>query len=196
MAAIASVLLLAQLAATTTATYLQSSPDFDRRLTNITVDYTPYIYSVVDHGQPLFGWVVQVGVGGREMNGLVQRSYRVRVTRRSGSSRARCWDSGVVASNATMVAFPAADAHGGVVPLLPDCSYSLDVQVLLSDGTNRTGEASFMTGLMSTSSSAWDGAEWLTGTPALEPARNRRNNLRATWHLTDAPSSATALVAG
>lgn len=124
---------------------------------------------------------------------MTQSSYRVRVTVASGTP---VWDSGVVRSNASQVAFPSGAPAQAARPLLPDSEYALAIDVVLSDGSKIVGAGSFRTGLMSASSSAWGGAEWLAGTATLEPARGRRNNLRATWELTADPVSASAFVAG
>lgn len=95
---------------------------------NITIDYAPHFHSTPSSTtrRPLFGWVVPPQAGSsRGLNGVTQSSYRVRAARVPSSGEAQpVWDSGAVASNASTAAFPA-----GAVPLLPDSTYSLTIQL-------------------------------------------------------------------
>ena len=158
-------------------------------LTNLTVDYVPASRASIVEGQrPTIRWVIP-----REAvraPGTVQRSYRLQVWQASGAGGA--FDSGVVTTTDPRAMYT------GAPRLRPDATYSFSVDVTLSDGTALRGTATFRTGLQSDQRSAWGGAEWIAGDSTVPNATaERRNNLRSrVWTLDDAPSSATAFVAG
>jgi alpha-L-rhamnosidase len=163
-------------------------------LANLTVDYVPASAAIVEGQSPLFRWVIPAAAV--RSPGVVQSSYRLQLRREDSppgaAAAAAAFDSGVVTTAAT------AALYGGAPQLLPDAHYSFSVQVVLSDGTALSGVAQFRTGLQSTQRAAWSGAEWIAGESTVPIATaDRRNNLRsAVWTLDDAPSSATAFVAG
>eukprot|EP01043_Picozoa_sp_COSAG02_P067203 COSAG02_NODE_10714_length_1875_cov_3.233108_2_plen_533_part_01 len=128
-------------------------------------------YAVVDHPEPLFGWVVPPAPSSerRGRNGISQDSYRVRVVLRTsaaGISAKPTWDSGEIPSNASSASFPAPGGKDMHAPLRPDSAYAFLVDLTLSDGSKLHGEGQFHTGLMNASISAWGGAEWLAGIAA------------------------------
>lgn len=152
-------------------------------LQNLTINYMPPDWAVIDAQQPIFRWVIPV-VNGSGQNGFIPTSYTLTVTAAQEDGAGVVWSSGTVASDATAAILPSNPPL-----LLPDRSYTWHVVATAAAPDNHasstySGTAVFHTGLglgaNGTQTLAdWSGAEWISG--AANVRSTRRNCLKGVW---------------
>ncbi|MCY1723039.1 family 78 glycoside hydrolase catalytic domain [Prolixibacteraceae bacterium Z1-6] len=117
---------------------------------NLTVEYTSTPLGI-DVKIPRFGWQMQAPENKR---GYFQTAYQVEVKDVAGTE---FWDSGKI-NEATALAIK----YEGT-PLQPSTRYNWIVTVWDQNNESHQTSSWFETGLMNTSQSAWNGAQWIGG---------------------------------